>query len=363
MQASIDKTTGNRTLLIENNGKASLLQLDNTGQLSWQKSYQTTSGAFPPNCFSTGKKGFNIFMSNNRSKQYRLLVTDQQGIIDCFNEPGDISVISATLNLGHDSVVTKTNYNLDSYYDYAYPLKRDENYPVEKLTECQQTLSCCTDFIDRTNIPDIHICAGSDYTLPDGSLVSDSGLYNVTYKTAGGCDSIRYYKITVDKDVKDLTLGKDTCLNGGSSFNISATAGYQKYFWMKSDVATGSKYKVSRPGMYEVMVENACGLRSDSIEIFELCDYPLYMPNAFTPNGDGVNDVFRVPALNKNNLVRLTVYNRWGQVYFQTKNPAQGWNGRFKQQEAEGGVYIYYLEMSGLSGHRLVEKGTIMLIR
>ena len=79
-------------------------------------------------------------------------------------------------------------------------------------------------------------------------------------------------------------------------------------------------------------------------------DSKVFIPNAFSPNGDGVNDFFRVPALNKNKLVRLTLYNRWGQVYFQTKDVALGWNGRFKHQEAEGGVYIYYLEMTGLSG-------------
>ena len=363
MQATFDKKNGNRTLLADNDGQPSILQLSNTGQIIWQQGYQTTAGSFPANSFSAGKKGFNIFMSNNRSKQYRLLITDEEGAINCFSQPSAFSTVPAVLNLGHDSVVTKTDYNIDSYYDYAYPLKRDEDYPLDKLTECQQTLSCCTDFIDRLNIPEIHICTGSNYSLPDGTIVSDSGLYNVTSKTAAGCDSIRYYRIIIDKNVKDLRLGADTCLKAGASFVITATPGYQKYFWMKNDVASGNTYKVSQPGVYEVLVQNICGSKSDSIEIFDLCDYPLYMPNAFTPNGDGINDFFKVPALNKNKLIRLTVYNRWGQVYFQTKDAALGWNGRFKHQEAEGGVYIYYLEMTGLSGHRLSEKGTIMLIR
>ncbi len=363
LEATIDKSNGYRTLLIENQGKPILAQIDVTGQIVWQQGYQTGQGVFPVNCFSAGKNGFNMFMSNFRSKQFRLLITDESGAIDCMNQPSNLSVVPAVLNLTHDSVQTRTDYIYDNYYDYSYPLKRDEDYPLIKITECQQTLACCTDFIDRVNVPDIHICEGGSYRLPDGTVAKDSGVYNITYKTALGCDSIRFYKITVDKKVQDLKLGNDTCLNTGTGFIIKATEGYDKYFWMNSSLANGNSYPVSQPGIYQVRVQNTCGSKTDSIGIFALCDFPLYMPNAFSPNGDGVNDIFRVSPLNKNILVRLTIYNRWGQAVFQTSNPNQGWNGTYKLGRADAGTYIYYLEMTGLSGHPFTEKGTVTLLR
>ena len=119
----------------------------------------------------------------------------------------------------------------------------------------------------------------------------------------------------------------------------------------------------SKPGNYFVRVQNTCGSKTDSIGIFEQCDYPLYIPSAFSPNSDGVNDIFRVPFSNKNKLVRLLVYDRYGQVVFETTNSFEGWNGYYKHQKADPGVYIYYIEMMGLSGNRLIQKGTINLLR
>ena len=363
MQAVLDKNTMNRSILIENGGKPYILEINESGQIIWQHGYNTNQGQFPANSFSAGPKGFNLFMSNNRSKQYRLLITDATGAIDCMNEDAAFTTVPAVLNLSHDSVHTRTDYNIENYYDYAYPLKRDEDYPLAKTTECQQTLDCCTDFVDQVNIPEIHICEGKDYSLPDGTIIKDSGVYDITYKTALGCDSIKFYKIVLDKNTASLDLGADTCLNGGNSFTLTATKGFGKYYWMNSSIATGNTFKVTQPGEYFVRVENSCGSRTDSIGIFELCDYPLYMPKAFTPNADGLNDVFRVSPVNKNKMMRLAVYNRYGELLFQTRNSNEGWNGRYKHQEAEGGVYIYFLEMRGLSGHLLTQKGTVLLVR
>ena len=363
MQAAIDKNNGNRTLLIDNNGKPSLLQVDNNGQITWQQQYNSSRGLFPANCFSAGKNGFNIFMSNNRSKQYKLLITDAAGAIDCVNEPATFFISPQVLNLSHDSVQTRTDYNFDTYYEYEYPLKRDEDYPLDKTTLCQQTLACCTDFADRQQVADIHICEGNNYTLPNGTIVKDSGTYDVTYKTALGCDSIRYYKVTIDKDIRGLQLGSDTCLDHGSTLIIKATEGYTNYYWMNNSLPKNNSYNVSKPGNYFVRVQNTCGSKTDSIGIFEQCDYPLYIPSAFSPNSDGVNDIFRVPFSNKNKLVRLLVYDRYGQVVFETTNSFEGWNGYYKHQKADPGVYIYYIEMMGLSGNRLIQKGTINLIR
>ncbi|HXB95575.1 MAG TPA: gliding motility-associated C-terminal domain-containing protein, partial [Puia sp.] len=117
------------------------------------------------------------------------------------------------------------------------------------------------------------------------------------------------------------------------------------------------------PGVYWVNVTNACGSRTDSVHVYKDCDFQVYMPSGFTPNGDGKNDVFRWPAINKDRLVRLSVYDRWGTRVFSSSDPNQGWDGSYKGQAQPAGTYVYYLEVQTLAGQQKTSRGTIMLVR
>jgi gliding motility-associated-like protein len=89
----------------------------------------------------------------------------------------------------------------------------------------------------------------------------------------------------------------------------------------------------------------------------------LYVPNAFTPNGDRINDIFRVLPIEGYTLIRLSIYNRWGTMIFNTTDPSIGWDGTIKQQLQGPGTYIYYLDWKTPAGKSLVKKGTMQLIR
>ena len=216
--------------------------------------------------------------------------------------------------------------------------------------------------MDSVNIRPLRICEGLSYKLPDNNIVKDPGLYSVTYKTPAECDSILYYRVNVEKNIAALTLGNDTCLTGQSAIQIRATPGFGTYNWMGTN-SDQSSYTVRDTGVYWVRVSNICGTRSDSIEVFDRCEFPVYIPGAFTPNNDGLNDSFGVPLLNKNKLVRLRIYNRWGQVIFETTRTDLRWNGKIKEMDAPAGIYIYYIEMKGLSGTPVIQKDTLTLIR
>jgi gliding motility-associated-like protein len=92
--------------------------------------------------------------------------------------------------------------------------------------------------------------------------------------------------------------------------------------------------------------------------------HPLKMPNAFTPNGDGRNDVFRIPAFLQINLVNFSVYNRWGERIFSTANNAEGWDGTLNGRFQPAGAYVWRVEYQDLlSGRPAVASGTVMMIR
>jgi gliding motility-associated-like protein len=96
---------------------------------------------------------------------------------------------------------------------------------------------------------------------------------------------------------------------------------------------------------------------------------PINIPNAFTPNGDGLNDIFYVMAGNQANLIGdFSIFNRWGEKIFNRQNvrpndPEFGWNGTYKGQAASAGAYVYAVTMLFSNGNKQHYKGTVVLIR
>lgn len=90
----------------------------------------------------------------------------------------------------------------------------------------------------------------------------------------------------------------------------------------------------------------------------------LRMPNAFTPNGDGRNDIFRVPPLLEITVIHFSVYDRLGARVFSTSNSSEGWDGRFNGHLQPSGVYVWQLEyIDQLTGNTAAASGTVTLIR
>ncbi|WEK18844.1 MAG: putative Ig domain-containing protein [Candidatus Pedobacter colombiensis] len=88
----------------------------------------------------------------------------------------------------------------------------------------------------------------------------------------------------------------------------------------------------------------------------------IFVPNTFTPNGDGKNDVFYVYG-NTIAKLRLRVYNQWGQFLYESLTIQNGWDGTYKGEMQPNGVYVYYLEVEFNDGTKATKKGTITLLR
>lgn len=112
------------------------------------------------------------------------------------------------------------------------------------------------------------------------------------------------------------------------------------YQW--SNGITDSQIKVTAPGFYGLKVTNQCGSSSDEIIISKgVCK--IIVPDAFTPNNDNRNDVFR--ALFGENVVsfKMQIFNRWGQLIFQSNDIRKGWDGTFNGQAQNTGQYIWQI--------------------
>ncbi len=109
---------------------------------------------------------------------------------------------------------------------------------------------------------------------------------------------------------------------------------------------------------------NTCGNNVfETLIRVEACLGKILLPTAFTPNGDGLNDVFEIINPQGVESVSLNIFNRWGQKVFETSDPYEGWDGTFNQTEQEVGVYPFYIEVNYLDGSNESSFGSVTLLK
>lgn len=157
-------------------------------------------------------------------------------------------------------------------------------------------------------------------------------------------------------------LGPDTTYCTIDNLRLEVEDVFDIYRW--NDQSTGNSLTVHVPGLYWVeAVSGGCIVR-DSIRILEdefNCICRVYAPNVFSPNDDGVNDRWRPVSRCPLQDYELLIFNRWGGLVFQSKDPSEGWSGR----DLPAGVYpflIRYRTLHGDPGERR-EQGMVTLVR
>lgn len=197
------------------------------------------------------------------------------------------------------------------------------------------------------------------------------GQYTVIITDSKGC-----YKDTTIHVVQPAemllttTIGPNDCEGQDNSgiVTVNATGGTApyRYLWSTNPPETTASVSGLPNALYTVWVndENNCKDSIAALIAYDDCCKP-YIPNAFTPNGDGLNDLFRVRFKGDMTLLRLSVYNRFGQEVFHTNNIQQGWDGKWNGVPQELGTYFYYIKaLCGNKGDHVMElKGDVTLIK
>ena len=204
---------------------------------------------------------------------------------------------------------------------------------------------------------------GTAYLWSTGStaseiLVSTTGVYSLTV-ILNGCTSSDFINVTVDSNAfRKIGLGPDTSLCLGEALIL--TVSDNSALW--SNNTTGNILKVEYPGIYWVKIIENCGIVSDSIIVdYHLCD--IAFPSAFTPNGDGKNDLIGVVGtLKYYHDFSLNIYNRWGERVFYTEDIYAGWDGVYNGVKQDLGTY-YYMVSYSFEGKKHILKGDFSLIR
>jgi gliding motility-associated-like protein len=242
------------------------------------------------------------------------------------------------------------------------------------------------------------ICQFESYVLPSGNSVSMTGIYIDTLQNIYGCDSIittDLYVIPLDTVYQQATICYDeTFFAGGQNQNtagvyydiIPVTTGcdtvltttlsvinplytdvdsilcLKDFYFMKGETFKGPY------GFNDTLTSTLTGC--DSILIYNIqlseedscnCE-ALYVPNAFSPNGDGLNDVLNVygGCFEKFHFI---IYNRLGDKMFETFDQNSGWNGRFNGNILDPSVFVYYIKAVTIGNNIVNKKGSVTLIK
>jgi len=319
---------------------------------------------------------------------------DDVCVLDLDGPPTESTITEVTIVCQGDTAELKGREGAATYYwsDNSTGSSIHVNEAGKYWVKSVDTTTCSF-FTDTFRVihklAPVAIDLGNDTTICKDSAivldVSDTTLNNYQWSTGETTASIvvrgaGVYSVTATSECNTATdtitittaippvagLPGDTILCSGASISLSNKQEGKYYLWNTGD--TTCCIAVSDPGNYVITVFNECyeSATDETNVLFSGCDNCVTIPNAFSPNGDGINDIYKIYTNCLFKSYKLSIFNRWGQLVFTSAKPDEGWDGTFGGQLLDVGTYFYYLEATPLleeAGKMIRQKGDITLIR
>ncbi len=195
--------------------------------------------------------------------------------------------------------------------------------------------------------------------------VTSSGTYWVKVSINSLCSTSDTIKVNEIDSPPDYYLFNDTTLCLGTPINITIPDGtYYNVLWYDGN-NTEFTHLINQEGSYYVELFNQCDTIKKDFNIkYKDCGCYIYFPNAFTPNGDGLNDYFKPVLQCELYVYELYIYNKWGELLFEAKTSDAYWDGRYKNEYVPTGVYEWLFYYKGPYTRELQSKhGSVTVIR
>lgn len=340
---------------------------------------------------------------------------------ETLNSEGCDSIATLELTI-NESITTETSESACGSFEWNGDLYTESGtYTLETTTSsgCDSTATLHLTILTGSSASiDVTACDG--YTAPDGALLSESGIHEALLVAANGCDSLLTItltlnfsdhtfepRLTCDPMDTDTTTFTYVNLSGCDSLHsivpvqypdsVRAQASFMTdplqveipdgtmethnmsvnangFLWDFGDGSPAiddstASHTYSEPGMYSItlVVTNDLGCRDTATVRMLVHQDPLvFVPNCFTPNGDGLNDMFQA-VFNGPRLLRdmeLRIFNRWGEELLSLSDPEKAWNGTYNGEPAQDGIYPWRLRFRTLGDTRAREvRGHVTLLR
>lgn len=289
----------------------------------------------------TGPAGFNSTLANpslialsNLSGIYNVTVTDQYGCINQASTTVEI-IPKPVVSISNDQTVCEgiqVSLNAGGGNTYLW-------YPATGLS--------------AVNIPN-----------PIASAVDTTTYFAIV--SNGICSDTSSVTINIVKKPVAMA-GTDKILLKGQSAVLDGIAGGSdiSFYWspdtfLDSAILIRPVTRATRDIKYTLHVSSNAGCGVDEDDVFVKVYNDIYVPNAFSPNNDGLNDTWRIDGLVAVPNARVVVFNRYGNIVFETTGNTQQWNGIYKNEALAAGAYVYMID---LKNGRNILKGWVVIVR
>lgn len=263
------------------------------------------------------------------------------------------------------SVANPTIPNIQTYHGGTYSVQAD-------LAGCLSGISSATVTVlqPTSSAMSKSICEGETYNF-NGELISTPGTYTANFKNRQGCDSTSILNLSIKPPlplVFDYDRDELKCVGDTVTVKVS---GALNYTWtnINSDILLGDGDTklvtlINLKNKYSVVgidANNCKGFKEVTIEAEPCCGFMV--PNAFSPNGDGINDSYGIETEGFIRNYEMRIFDRFGHLVFVSFNPKNHWDGTIKGKPANTGVYYYTIKGQCDYGPDIKEKGDLTLIR
>jgi len=200
-------------------------------------------------------------------------------------------------------------------------------------------------------------------------VVNDTGFYFV--RITDGCNKTFADTIRIDPLTLYFSVGKDTVtICGEESIQLSASTGFTNYLWRPGYNITDANKREPwvNPGVSTTYIATAekgpgCAVSDSIFVLVKDCPTNFFVPSAFTPNDDRLNDLFGPIATAPLQHYEFRIYDRWGQQVFYSNNIQKKWDGRVKGTNQNAGTFVWRCTYKFFTGLELSKKGSFVLIR
>ena len=195
----------------------------------------------------------------------------------------------------------------------------------------------------------------NSYHLPKNNSI---GNYNVRIVVGDSCIISEPFSFGLS-ELSNLNLPSDTILCEADTLILAPPLNGITY---NLNGISSSMVKILKEGIYNIVATDANGCAKTFTVNVHSQNCKIYIPNVFTPNGDGKNDVFRIPQGMQIQVKEFSIFDRWGNKVFSTTNSNIGWDGSLNGVDSPTGMYVYIIK--GIANNKKKElKGTVILIR
>lgn len=199
---------------------------------------------------------------------------------------------------------------------------------------------------------------------------SSPGIYDVTLIAinSNGSDTATQTSVITVGSPTSVNAGDDETVYIGNSTDLNATGTGINFSWDPptglscTDCQSPTASPLTTTAYVVTMIDDNGCVTSDTVVVIVEEKYEFFMPTGFSPNGDGRNDVLYVRG-NGIQWIKLLVFDRVGEKVWEAHSTTEGWDGTFRGQPMNSGVFVYYLEVQFYSGQRVKKEGDITLVR